>query len=69
MTASQQRKDQRHVREILKDLELERITLRRHALWKGRMSESEKENRRGQGQTQTKHEWDGMGEGTFNALI
>ena len=49
--------DQRHVREIMKDLELQRAN---HS---ATHADSKGENRRGRRQTQTKHEWDGTGDG------
>ena len=62
--------DQRHVREILKDLELERANhpatpcaVERNNEGNARSNKSEEENRREQGHTQTKHEWDGMCDG------
>ena len=61
---------QRHVREILKDLELEQANhsatpcaVARKNEGNGRSDESKRESRRGQGQTQTTHEWDGMSDG------
>ena len=62
--------DQRHSREMLKDLELERANhsatpcaVKRKSEGNARSDESKGENRCGQGQTQTEHEWDGMGDG------
>ena len=61
---------QRHVREILKDLELERANhssapcaVTRKNEGNTRSDESKVENRCGCGQTQTEHEWDGMSDG------
>ena len=60
---------QRHVREILKDLELERANhyaipcaVERKKVGNARSDESKGENQCEQGQAQTKHEWDDMGE-------
>ena len=57
--------DQRHVREILKDLELERgnrsatpRAVERKNEGGARSDESKGENRCGKGQTQTKHKWE-----------
>ena len=62
--------DQRQVREILKDLELEGANhsatlcaVERKNVGNARSDESEGEDRRRQGQTQTKYEWDGMSDG------
>ena len=62
--------DQRHVRGILKDLELERANhsaspgaVERRNEGNARSDQSKGENRCGQVQTQTKHEWDGMSDG------
>ena len=62
--------DQRHVREILKDLELERANhsatpcvVERKDEGGARRDESKGENRCGQGQTQIKHERDDMNDG------
>ena len=70
MKVSQFEADQRHVREVLKDLELERANhsatpcaAERKNEGNARSVESEEENRRKQGQTQTKHELDGMSDG------
>ena len=66
--------DQRHVREILNDLELERANhtatscaVERKNEGSARTDESKGEYRRGQGQTRTKHEWDGMSDGDDRA--
>ena len=68
--------DQEHVREILKDLGLERANhsatpcaVERKSGSNARSDDSEEENRCGQGQTQTKHEWDGMGDGDGRILV
>ena len=50
--------DQRHVREILKGLELERANRSPTPCAVKRKDEGNGESRRGQGQTQTEHEWD-----------
>ena len=62
--------DQRHVREMLKELLLERgnrsatpCAVERKDERGERSDESKGENRCGQGQTQTKHEWDGTSDG------
>ena len=50
--------DQRHVREILKHLELVRASHSATPCAVEREDESKEENRCGRGQTQTEHEWD-----------
>ena len=60
--------DHRHVRESLKDLEVERAkhsprTAERKKEGNARSAESKGKNQCEQGQTQTKHEWDNMGDG------
>ena len=62
--------DQRDVREILKNLELERANhsatpcaVERKNEGDARSDEREGENRHEQGQAQTKHVWDGMSDG------
>ena len=62
--------DQRHVKEMLKGLELDRANhsatpcaVERKNEGNARSDEIEGENRCEQGQTQTKHEWDGMSDG------
>ena len=49
--------DQRHVREILKGLELERANRSARPCAVERRDEGKGESRRGQGQTQTGHKW------------
>ena len=68
--------DQRHIREILKDLELERANhsatpcaMERKDEGGARRGESKGENQCGQGQTQTKHELDDMGDGKSRPKI
>ena len=62
--------DQRHVRHVLKGLELERANhsatpcaVERNNEGNARSDESEAENRRRQEQTQTRYEWDDMSDG------
>ena len=50
--------DQRHVREILKGLELERANRSATSCAVERRDEGKGESRRGQGQTQAGHKWD-----------
>ena len=61
--------DQRHVREILRGLELERANpaatpcaVENNSEGNARDDESEGENRRGRRRTQSKHEWDDVNE-------
>ena len=67
VTESQSRQTKRHVREILKGLELERANhsaapciMERKDEDSARMDGSKGENQRGQRQTQTEHECDGL---------
>ena len=55
--------DQRHVREILKGLELERANHSAAPCVMERKGECKGEHQRGQGQIQTEYKWDGVNNG------